>query len=60
MDVHARMLPCSLPDALEPLGELTLDLRWTRSHASDTVWKAMDPEAWELTYTPWLILQTAS
>ncbi len=60
MDAHAHMLRRPLPQELEPLGELTFDLRWTWSHASDTLWKAMDPEVWELTHNPWLILQSVS
>src|SRR6266498_3501062 len=60
MDKRPDVLQRPLPVGLEPLGELILDLRWTWSHASDTLWEAMDPEGWELTHNPWLILQSAS
>ena len=32
-------LPRRLPDGLETLTELALDLRWTWSHASDALWR---------------------
>jgi starch phosphorylase len=53
-------LPRSLPEGLEPLADLALDLRWTWSHAGDTLWQALHPEAWERTRNPWLILQDVS
>jgi starch phosphorylase len=48
----------SLPAALEALVGLSLDLRWTWSHATDHIWMALDALAWERTANPWLILQT--
>src|SRR6516162_1583771 len=53
----------SLPsetDALEKLAQLALDLRWSWSHSADEIWKRLDPELWELTANPWLILQSMS
>jgi starch phosphorylase len=49
-----------LPEGLEGLAELALDLRWSTSHAADAVWERIDPERWALTRNPWLILQTIS
>lgn len=60
MDKLSPFLSRSLPEGLEPLVELALDLRWTWSHASDKLWKTLDPEVWELTHNPWLILQSVS
>jgi starch phosphorylase len=60
MEKRPDVLRRSLPVSLESLAELTLDLRWTWSHASDQLWKALDPEIWELTHNPWLILQSVS
>jgi starch phosphorylase len=54
----ATWLSRPLPAALEALVGLSLDLRWTWSHATDHVWAALDPLAWERTANPWLILQT--
>lgn len=52
------LLPRPLPAALGPLAHLALDLRWTWSHTTDHLWATLDPEAWERTFNPWLILQT--
>jgi starch phosphorylase len=45
------------PDALT---QLALDLSWSWSHSADKIWKRLDPELWELTANPWLILQSIS
>ena len=44
----------------DSLAELALDLRWSWNHATDSVWKALDPTLWELTQNPWVVLQTVS
>jgi starch phosphorylase len=49
----------SLPEELAGLDELALDLRWTWSHAGDALWRMLDPESWERTRNPWIILQDA-
>ncbi len=46
-----------LPDALSPLQELALDLRWTWSHESDALWEHIDAKLWEQTRSPWTVLQ---
>ena len=46
-----------LPRKLAVLAELALDVRWTWSHASDTLWRMVDADAWERTRNPWTILQ---
>jgi len=46
-----------LPNGLEVLAELALDLRWTWSRAGEAVWGALDPLAWERTQNPWVVLQ---
>lgn len=53
------LLP-NLPPPLAALAELALDLRWSWSHATDTLWQRIAPELWTLTRNPWLILQNAS
>ncbi len=55
-----HFLPRSLPEGLEGLTELALDVRWTWSHAGDALWRALDPEVWEQTKSPWAILQNMS
>jgi starch phosphorylase len=42
------------------LAELALDLRWCWNHSTDELWKRLDPELWELTHNPWVVLQTVS
>lgn len=42
------------------LGELALDMRWSWNHAADEVWMQLDPELWDLTHNPWVVLQTVS
>ncbi len=44
----------------ESLAELALDLRWSWNHYGDKVWRELDPELWELTQNPWVVLQTVS
>ena len=46
--------------ASEALTRLALDLHWSWNHSADEVWKRLDPELWELTGNPWVILQTTS
>jgi starch phosphorylase len=53
----------SLPTEIEgfdSLAELALDLRWSWNHATDEVWRKLDPALWELTQNPWVVLQTVS
>src|SRR5690348_8001224 len=45
---------------LASLTELALDLRWSWNHSTDELWRRLDPELWELTQNPWVVLQTIS
>ncbi len=47
-------------DGYEMLEALALDLRWSWNHATEQVWKHLDPELWERTSNPWSVLQTVS
>jgi starch phosphorylase len=53
-------LPRTLPVELEMLIELALDLRWTWSHAGDALCQTIDPEIWQRTKNPWMLLQNVS
>lgn len=53
-------LPRTLPEGLEALTELALDLHWTWSHASDVLWDRIDAELWQRTQNPWAILQNVT
>jgi len=42
------------------LSELALDMRWSWDHSADEVWRQLDPELWDITNNPWVVLQTVS
>jgi starch phosphorylase len=42
----------------DELIELALDLRWSWDHSADDIWRPLDPEMWDLTRNPWVILET--
>ena len=44
----------------DALTDLALDLRWSFNHSADQLWDQLDPELWELTHNPWVLLQTVS
>ena len=46
--------------AVDFLAELALDMRWSWMHAADELWRQLDPDLWEATRNPWLVLQTVS
>ena len=52
-----RSLDVNISDALT---DLALDLRWSFNHSADRLWEQIDPELWELTHNPWVMLQTVS
>ena len=44
----------------DALVELALNLRWSWNHSADELWGRLEPELWELTQNPWVVLQTVS
>ncbi len=54
-----NLLPTDI-EGFDSLAELALDMRWSWSHATDEVWRRLDPELWEITNNPWVVLQTVS
>ena len=54
-----NLLPTEI-EGFDSLAELALDMRWSWNHATDEVWRQLDPELWEITYNPWVVLQTVS
>ena len=44
----------------DSLSELALNLRWSWNHATDLLWRELDPIQWQLTRNPWAVLQTVS
>ena len=54
-----NLLPTEI-EGFESLAELALNLRWSWNHATDDVWRQLDPKLWEITHNPWVVLQTVS
>jgi len=47
-------------EGFDSLVELTLDMRWSWDHSADEIWHKLDPELWDNTHNPWVVLQTVS
>lgn len=56
----SHYLPRELPEALQDLALLALDLRWSWHHGTDELWRRVDRELWQSMHNPWLILETVS
>jgi starch phosphorylase len=54
-----NLLPIEI-EGFDSLAELALDMQWSWNHATDVVWRQLDPRLWEITQNPWVILQTVS
>src|SRR6187549_4179784 len=54
-----NLLPTEI-EGFDSLAELALDMRWSWNHATDEVWRQLDPELWKKTHNPWVVLQTVS
>jgi starch phosphorylase len=54
-----NLLPTEI-EGFDSLAELALDMRWSWNHSTDEVWRQLDPELWEITHNPWVVLQTVS
>ncbi len=66
MNKHTRishpiyeLLPTEVK-GFDSLADLALDIHSSWNHASDEIWRKLDPALWELTHNPWGILQTVS
>lgn len=58
---HPKEPPLSTDvEGFDSLAELALDMRSSWNHATDQVWRELDPVLWELTHNPWVVLQTVS
>jgi starch phosphorylase len=54
-----NLLPTEI-EGFDSLAELALDMHWSWTHATDEMWRQLDPELWEITHNPWVVLQTVS
>jgi starch phosphorylase len=55
-----RFLPPELPAGLEDLADLAFDLRWNACTTAADLWQAVDPELWETTRNPVMIIESIS
>jgi starch phosphorylase len=53
------LLPTDV-QGFDSLAELALNMRWSWNHATDDLWRQLDPALWEFTQNPWVVLQTVS
>jgi glycogen phosphorylase len=44
----------------DALRELALDLRSSFHHSADRLWEWLDPELWDSTHNPWIVLRTVA
>lgn len=58
--MSTQALSRPMPEGLEALPDLALNVRWSWSHAADRLWQRLSPEIWAETRNPWLILQLVS
>jgi starch phosphorylase len=54
-----RFLPSDI-EGVDSLSALALDMRWSWNHTADEIWRQLDPELWDMTHNPWVVLQTVS
>ena len=54
-----HLLPTEI-EGFDSLASLALDMHWSWNHATDEVWRQLDPILWELTHNPWVVLQTVA
>ena len=47
-------------EGFDSLAALARDMRSLWNHATDKVWRQLDPVLWDLTHNPWVVLQTVS
>ena len=62
-NVADRPVNGPLPKEIEGfdlLAGLALDMRSSWNHATDVIWRRLDPNLWENTHNPWVVLQTVS
>ena len=60
MNNYRRRFEPTEIEGFDDLAELALDMHWSWNHATDDVWRQLDPKLWEITHNPWVVLQTVS
>ena len=47
------LLPTDV-QGFDSLAEMAAHMRWSWNHATDDVWRQLDPALWEFTQNPWV------
>ena len=58
-DTQTTALPTQL-EVIKLLSELALELRVSWDHSTDDIWRKLDPDLWQLTRNPTLVLHATS
>jgi starch phosphorylase len=56
----SHYLPRPVPEPLTGMATLAFDLRWSWHHSTDNLWARADPEVWDATRNPLLVLESLS
>jgi len=58
--MSSAVAPRDVEAATELLRQLALDLRSSWNHATDAIWRELEPELWARTRNPWVVMQNVS
>ena len=47
-------------EGFDSLSDFALDMRCSWNHSADEIWHQLEPELWDSTHNPWVVLQTVS
>jgi starch phosphorylase len=47
-------------EGVDSLAQLALDMRCSWNHSADEIWRQLEPNLWDSTHNPWVVLQTVS
>jgi starch phosphorylase len=47
-------------EGVDSLAQLALDMRCSWNHSADEIWRQLEPDLWNSTHNPWVVLQTVS
>src|SRR5487761_691768 len=59
VEANYRLIPRGV-EGVDDLAELALDLRNCWDRGADQLWSRLEPDLWNLTHNPWVVLQTVS
>ncbi len=47
-------------EGFDSLSDFALDMRCSWNHSADEIWRQFEPDLWDSTHNPWVVLQTVS